>query len=62
MGVARKVGIAIAAYLVLGIIFSMLLLAGFYNIHSHIIIYLLFWFFQPVFIPVNILYSIWFFY
>ena len=56
----RKIGIVIAAYVILGAIFSFLLLMGFYSIHTHPIINILFWFFQPVFIIVNILYFIWF--
>jgi len=57
----QKIGIVLAVYLILGIIFSLLLLIGLYSVHTHIIIYILYWFFQPVFIVFNILYHIWFY-
>ncbi|MFW9960937.1 MAG: hypothetical protein ACFFDV_07960 [Candidatus Thorarchaeota archaeon] len=61
MGGLRKIGIILAVYLILGIIFSLLLLIGLYSVHTHIIINILYWFFQPVFIVFNILYHIWFY-
>ncbi|RDE15316.1 MAG: hypothetical protein C4K48_04540 [Candidatus Thorarchaeota archaeon] len=56
MGVLRKLGIALAAYVVLGTIFSLLLLIGLYSVSTHFIIYILYLFFQPVFFVINVVY------
>ena len=61
MGGLRKIGVVLAVYAILGAIFSFLLLIGFYSVHTHFIIYILFWVFQPLFIIVNVLYHIWLF-
>jgi len=61
MGVLRKLGIALAAYVVLGTVFSLLLLIGLYSVSTHFIVYVLYLFFQPVFYVINVLYHTWIF-
>ncbi len=61
MGILRKLGLALAAYVILGTAFSLLLLIGLYSVSTHIIIYVLYLLFQPVFFVINVLYHTWLF-
>lgn len=57
MGALRKIGSILLVYIVLGIIFSLLILNDIISIHEgNVIIVILFWIFQPVIYVFNILY------
>lgn len=58
MGAVRKIGMIILAYLVLGVIFSILILTDIISIHDgNIVVVVLFWIFRPVVYVTNILYA-----
>ncbi|TFG29925.1 hypothetical protein EU528_08975 [Candidatus Thorarchaeota archaeon] len=57
MGVLRKIGIAIVLYLILGVVFTFLLLNDIVSIHDdNILIDFLYTVLQPVIIVTNFLY------
>lgn len=57
MGVVRKLGLAILVYIILGVIFTIMLLNDIISINDgNILINTLFWIFQPVILITNILY------